>query len=180
MSTLPAEHRAYLEVLHRLRERSVAFTVTGSFALRLYMDALDGEPVPDCDLFLDPTLDNLQRWAAALVEEGWALTVWGESVSPPLDPEHLRGKYYVRARKDVLVIDGTYEHDTLPLSEILARSSSVQGLQVMDLDLLLALKRARATPRDLEQVAQVEHWRRTSEQRLPPGATGSPDPRRGP
>ncbi len=159
MSSLPAEHRAYLEVLHRLRERSVAFTVTGSFALRLYMDALDGEPVPDCDLFLAPAQDNLQRWAATLVEEGWALTVWGEPVSPPLDPEHLRGKYYVRAKKGALVLDGTYEHDTLSLEELLARSSRLQGLRVMDLDTLLALKRKRATPRDLEQVARVERWR---------------------
>lgn len=140
----------------------MAFTVTGSFALRLYMDALDGEPVPDCDLFLDPALDNLQRWAATLVEEGWALTVWGEPVSLPLDPEHLRGKYYVRARKEALVIDGTFEHDTLPLQQLLARSSNIQGLRVMDLEMLLALKRERATPRDLEQVAQVERWRRAS------------------
>jgi hypothetical protein len=180
MSSLPAEHHAYLEVLHRLSERSVAFTVTGSFALRLYMDALDGEPVPDCDLFLDPALDNLQRWAAALVEEGWALTVWGEPMSLPLDPNHLRGKYYVRAKKGALVIDGTYEQDTLSLEEILTRSSSIQGLRVMDLDTLLALKRARATPRDVEQVAQVERWRRASAQKQPPGATNSSAPRRGP
>jgi hypothetical protein len=49
----------YLEVLHRLRERGVAFAITGSLALRLYMDELDGEPIPDCDLFL-----TWPRWSA--------------------------------------------------------------------------------------------------------------------
>jgi hypothetical protein len=159
MSFPPAEHRAYLEVLHRLREQGVAFTITGSLALRLYMDALDGEPVPDCDLFLDPAPENLQRWASTLVEEGWALAVWGEPVSPPLAPEHLRGKYYLRAKKGALVLDGTYEHDTLSLRELIARSSLLRGLLVMELDTLLALKRERGTPRDLEAVAQVERWR---------------------
>jgi hypothetical protein len=99
MSSRPASPRTYREVLHRLRERGVIFVVTGSLALRLYMDELDGEPVPDCDLFLDPTPDNLQRWAATLAEEGWTLEVWGERVPLPLDVEHLRGKYYVSFRQ---------------------------------------------------------------------------------
>ena len=159
MSSQPVRPRAYLEVLHRLRERGVAFAITGSLALRLYMDELDGEPIPDCDLFLDPAPDNLQRWAATLVEEGWTLEVWGERVSPPLALEHLRGKYYVRAKKGARVMDGSYEHNSVPISRFLAEATPVQGLPVMELDMLLALKRERGTPRDLEQVAQVERWR---------------------
>jgi hypothetical protein len=159
MSALPSEHRAYLEVLHRLRERGVSFAVIGSFALRLHMDALDREPVPDCDLVVDPAPDNLQRWAVLLAEEGWALEVWGQPVSPPLELEHLRGKYYVRARKGAWVLDGTYELDPLPVHELLARTTVLQGLPVADLDTVLALKRSRGTPRDLEVVAQVERWR---------------------
>lgn len=155
----PLLDRTYLEVLHRLQERGVTFVLTGSLALRLYMDELDGEPVPDCDLFLDPTPDNLQRWAATLAEEGWTLEVWGERVSPPLDLEHLRGKYYVRAKRGAWVIDGTYEHDTVPMARFFADATPVQGLPVMALDMLLALKRERGTPRDLEHVAQVERWR---------------------
>jgi hypothetical protein len=159
MSSLPAEHLAYLEVLHRLRERGVAFAILGSFALRLYLDMLDGEPVPDCDVFLDPAPDNLQRWAATLAEEGWELAVWDEPVSPPLDLEHLRGKYYVRAKKGVLVIDGTYEHDTVELARCVTEATLVRGLCVMNLDTVLKLKRERGTQRDLEAVAQVERWR---------------------
>jgi hypothetical protein len=167
MSALPPEHRAYLEVLHRLLARGVAFAVIGSFALRLHMgelgdelgDAPGREPVPDCDLVVDPAPGNLQRWAATLVEEGWALELWGQPVSPPLELEHLRGKYYVRARKGALVIDGTYELDLLPVHELLARASPFQGLPVADLDTVLALKRSRGTPRDLEAVTQVERWR---------------------
>jgi hypothetical protein len=161
MSSLPTPPRAYLEVLHRLRERGVAFAITGSLALRLYMDELDGEPIPDCDLFLDPAPDNLQRWAATLAEEGWTLELWRERVSPPLDLEHLRGKYYVRAKKGAWVIDGTYEHDRVPMARFLAEATPIQGLPVTDLDLLLALKRERGTPRDLEHVAQVERWRQS-------------------
>jgi hypothetical protein len=159
MSSLPAEHRSYLEALSRLRERGVAFAVIGSFALRLHMDALDSEPVPDCDLVVDPEPNNLQRWAATLAEEGWALEVWGQPVSPPLELEHLRGKYYVRARKGALVIDGAYELDLLGVHELLTRSSPLHGLPVAELDAVLALKRSRGTPRDLEVVAQVERWR---------------------
>jgi hypothetical protein len=159
MSSLPASTRTYLEVLHRLRERGVTFVLTGSLALRLYMDEPDGEPVPDCDLFLSPEPDNLQRWAATLAEMDWTLEVWGERVSPPLDLEHLRGKYYVRAKRGAWVIDGTYEHDTVPMARFFAEAAPVQGLLLMDLDMLLALKRERGTPRDLEQVAQVERWR---------------------
>jgi hypothetical protein len=161
MSALLAEHRAYLEVLHRLREQGVTFAVIGSFALRLHMDALGHEPVPDCDLVVDPAPAMLQRWAATLAEEGWALEVWGQPVSPPLEPEHLQGKYYVRARKGALVIDGSYELDLLPVRELLAGATVIQGLPVADLDTVLALKRSRGTPRDLEVVAQVERWRQS-------------------
>jgi hypothetical protein len=160
MSALPLEHLAYLELLHRLQSREVRFALTGSFALRLLMDVLGGEPVPDCDLFLEPSADNLQRWAALLVEDGWALTVWNEPLGVPLELERLRGKYYVRARKGALVLDGTYEHDTLEPGALVSGARSLQGLPVMDLDTLLALKRERGTPRDLEQVERVEHWRR--------------------
>jgi len=168
MSSLPASPRTYLGVLHRLRERGVTFVVTGSLALRLYMDELDGEAVPDCDLFLDPAPDNLQRWAATLTEEGWTLEAWGERVSPPLDVEHLRGKYYVRAKRGAWVIDGTYEHDTVPMARFFAEATPVQGLPVMELDMLLALKRERGTPRDLEHVAQVERWRQRHQTGKPP------------
>ncbi|ATB33185.1 hypothetical protein [Melittangium boletus] len=161
MSPWPPEHPAYLDVLHRLKARGVSFALTGSFALRLSMDALAGEPVPDCDLFLDPEPDNLQRWARILVEDGWALAVWNVPVSLPLDLESLRGRYYVRARKDTAVMDGTYEHDTLSPREVVAGARLLGGLPVMDLETLLALKRERGTPRDLEQVRQVEHWRRS-------------------
>ncbi|WNG34918.1 hypothetical protein F0U60_15730 [Archangium minus] len=160
MSALPFEHLAYLELLHRLQSRGVGFALSGSFALRLLMDALEGEPVPDCDVFLEPSADNLQRWAALLVEEGWALTVWSEPLGVPLNLETLRGKYYVRARKGPLVLDGTYEHDTLEPGALVSGARMSHGLPVMDLDTLLALKRERGRPRDLEQVAQVEHWRR--------------------
>jgi hypothetical protein len=165
MSAPPFEHLAYLEVLHRLQSRGVRFAVTGSFALRLIMDALAGEPVPDCDLFLEPSAHNLQRWAALLAEDGWALSVWNEPLGLPLDLEALRGKYYVRARKGLLVLDGTHEHDTLGLSALVSGARMRHGLPVMDLDTLLALKRERGTPRDLEQVAQVEHWRRVHRER---------------
>lgn len=159
-SAPPPEHLAYLGLLQRLHARGVAFAVTGSFALRLHMAALEGEPVPDCDVFLAPSPDNLQRWAALLEEEGWALTVWNEPLRLPLAPEALRGRYYVRARREALVVDGTYEHDTLELTALVARAPSVHGLPVLELELLLALKRERGTPRDLEQVRQVEDWRR--------------------
>ncbi|EPX57502.1 hypothetical protein D187_009776 [Cystobacter fuscus DSM 2262] len=160
MSAPPSEHVAYLELLHRLQSHGVRFALTGSFALRLLMDALGGEPVPDCDLLLEPSADNLQRWAALLVEDGWSLAVWNEPLGVPLELETLRGKYYVRARKGPLVLDGTYEHDTLETGTLVSGARRSHGLPVMDLDTLLALKRERGTPRDLEQVARVEHWRR--------------------
>jgi len=165
MSPWPAAHHIYLDVLHRLKAAGVAFALTGSLALRLYMDALAGEPVPDCDLFLDPEPDNLQRWARFLVEDGWALAVWNVPVPLPLDLEALRGRYYVRARKDTGVMDGTYEHDTLSPRAVVAGARLLGGLPVMDLETLLALKRGRGTPRDLEHLAQVEHWRRSQERR---------------
>jgi hypothetical protein len=143
----------------------VVFAITGSLALLLHMDTLDGEPVPDCDLFLDPAPDNLQRWAATLAEKGWALEAWGERVAPPLELEFLRGKYYVRAKKGAWVIDGTYEHDTVPMALFLAGATPIQGLLVTDLDMLLALKRERGNPRDLEHLAQVERWRQSHRSR---------------
>src|SRR6218665_2902700 len=121
--------------------------------------------VADCDLFLDPEPDNLQRWARFLVEDGWALAVWNVPVPLPLDLEALRGRYYVRARKDTGVMDGTYEHDTLSPRAVVAGARLLGGLPVMDLETLLALKRGRGTPRDLEHLAQVEHWRRSQERR---------------
>jgi len=154
-------HAVYLDVLHRLGAHGVAYALTGSLALRLYMDALEGEPVPDCDLFLDPAPDNLQRWARWLHEDGWTLTVWEQPVAPPLDLEALRGKYYVRARKDAAVLDGTYEHDTVSPRAVVTGAQRLRGLPVMDLETILALKRERGTPRDLEQVWQVERWRRS-------------------
>jgi hypothetical protein len=160
MSAPPPEHLAYLRVLHQLQARGVAFALTGSFALRLHMDALGGEPVPDCDLFLSPSPDNLQRWAALLAEDGWTLSVWNEPLRLPLEPEALRGRYYVRARRGAWVMDGTYEHDTLALPAVVAQAPRIHGLPVVELELVLAFKRERGSPRDVEQVRQVEDWRR--------------------
>ncbi|MBM7116952.1 hypothetical protein [Archangium primigenium] len=160
MSPGPVEHAAYLALLHRLEAEGVAFALTGSLALRLYMDALEGEPVPDCDLFLEPSPDNLQRWARLMAAEGWALAVWDVPVTPPLALEALRGRYYVRARQGALVVDGTYEHDTLNLAEAVAQARRVAGLPLLAWETLLGLKRERGSARDLLHLAQVERWRR--------------------
>ena len=83
MSDGPFEHPEHLEwlaLLHRLHAHGVAYALTGSLALWLHLGggvALGEAPVPDCDLFLAPSRDNLQRWVALLEREGWTARVWG-------------------------------------------------------------------------------------------------------
>ncbi len=108
----PGPARADLdEVWATLAPAGLDPVLIGSWAARLD----GGARVPhDIDLLVAPDLDRVRRGLALLDEAGYALFSWGTPIGPAVADEVLRGRHYVRAVRDHVIVDLTYECAALP------------------------------------------------------------------
>jgi hypothetical protein len=123
--------------------------VVGTLAL-----ALRGAPVAFADIDVVIDVAHLDAVASVLVARGFRLTSWGEEVSVPL---HVPGRFYLRAlAREGLDVDVTYEG--FDRAALHASTSWVRGVRVAGAPYVLATKRARGAPRDLEILEALRGW----------------------
>lgn len=143
------------ELAPALQQRGVVPLVIGSFALvRIAPQLLDHTP-RDLDLLLPDDLSTLEGAHETLVHLGYLVTSWEEALTLPLDRAQLSGRYYLRARREAVIVDLTYECPRLDYHEALRRAVSLPPWQLAALDDLLTLYAGRDEPRDRALLARA-------------------------
>ena len=127
--------------------------VIGTHAVALSRPDLLDRPPNDTDLLTTP--EALPALATLLLDAGFSLSSWEEPVSLPLPAELLKGRWYLRAQRGLLVLDLTYECPWLDMDACLARSSRVRGIAVAHLGDVACLMEVRGRPDDAERAARL-------------------------
>lgn len=144
--------RDYLATLRDLAASGAPFVIIGSCALELHGVTLAELGPKDCDIACDAA--RMAPLVEALAAAGWDLRVWGEPLRRPLDPAQVAGKFYVRATRGACSLDLDHELP-IPFAAMWADHRDHAGLPLASLAHIVALKRLRASPRDLAQLARL-------------------------
>lgn len=87
-------------LLQAMADAGMQFDVFGSFQQWQAQGACaDGHVPSDADLALPPDLAQLERMLTFLDARGFALSLWGEPVVPPVSVETVRRHHYLRAER---------------------------------------------------------------------------------
>ena len=129
-----------------LRQHAPPFVLIGSAALSVWYPELDERyACPDLDVLVGSASDAL-RLATVLRGVGFAITCWGVAVDPTTAIDEVEGKLYLRATRDDLQLDATFESATIDITRVMARSAERDGLPVAELEDVWESK-LRADPR---------------------------------
>ena len=135
----------YLPVLQELTRGGVRFAAIGTWALKVYFpEKMRDYVLHDCDIVLDPDFENVRLAIRVLRTAGWRVSVWGEEVSAAVPADFLRGKYYLRAVKDALNLDLTYEC-AIAWREMEAEMVELHALPIASVAHVFHLKRKKAS-----------------------------------
>lgn len=162
MPTVPLAERPYLLTLRHLIARGVEFVVIGSFGLRLHLgDRLEevaGRPPADCDVVVPHA--GLVGVVDALAEDGWRVCSRDDDVSAglPAPGVSLDGRQYLRASRNDLILDATYE-PVLAWPDLSADAQVVAGIPVATVDHIAAIMAARGTERDHAVIERLRSHR---------------------
>ncbi len=83
-------------LLTALALRDVPFVVVGSLARQWLAAADPARPAHDVDILVPSAIDSLNRLVQSLIEHGFAVHCWDEPVRPPVEPNRLQGRCYLR------------------------------------------------------------------------------------
>jgi hypothetical protein len=148
----------YIQTLLALRNSGLEFAAIGTFALKLYFPAqLADYTLKDCDLVMPWNMEQIKLAVATLENLGWKCSVWEEDLPKELSEEWLEGKFYLRARQEAYIIDLTYE-PVIAWEEMAMGITLKNHVPCASLEHVLALKRIKGQPSDLEMVQKIEAW----------------------
>ena len=142
-------------VVAALGRHQVPHLIIGSFCVELLAPGLLGRQPRDLDLLLPDERGPLESFVAAMHELGYAITSWQEAVSLPLKMEKLRGRFYLRATRNALIVDGTYECPWLPFAATRDRAQEVGPFIVACLADQKKLYRARDSEADRQMLRKL-------------------------
>jgi hypothetical protein len=157
------------ELLARLHDAGVEFVIVGDVAARLNGSSL---PTDDFDICCRMNDENMTRLSGLLA--GIHPIVRGDprELTPPLDPSVLKGVNMLMMRTDLGQFDLISE--VVPIGryeQVLARSviMEVEGrpTRVLDLDALIAAKRAAGRTKDKLGLLYLEAAKKRRERRDP-------------
>jgi cytokinin dehydrogenase len=132
---LTGDNARYREALRALVACGVPFATLGSAGLAALFPRLDeAYPLPDCDVLLPASPSEALRFAAWASGQGWAVSCWGEPWSPGWTPADLAGKRYLRASRDGLQLDATFDAPALDAAACIEGAIWVDGVPVCPLE----------------------------------------------
>jgi predicted nucleotidyltransferase len=165
------------QILQRLSDHGVDFVVIGGVAAALHGSVRVTLDVDVCAALSEP---NLSRILAALrgLHPKWRMRP--DKPALPDDPERLRNFRALYLDTDIGILDVLTEVTGVGgFDEVLGHSLWVDAggfhVRVIDLDSLIAAKRATGRPKDREPLVELENIRREllNRQRPEPPATSS-------
>ena len=127
----PAHNEALLDALRALASAALPFATIGTAALALRHPRLRAEYLlPDADILLAPGTRGALAFVAAAHAQGYAVTSWGQPFGPDDDRAALEGRWYLRAVRGALRVDGTYECVALDPEPSPAGPEWIEGIPV--------------------------------------------------
>ena len=120
---------SFFDIARVLTENSEC-TLMGSLCLYLTVPSVLGREVHDVDLFADDDPQNLRNIMTILKERGFELYSWQNRITPEVDLQLLRGRYYFRAVKDGLTVDVTYEKPEFTYQDMKQYETVSRGIRI--------------------------------------------------
>ena len=146
-----SDMEAYFPILNALHEAKVEFAIIGTWALKLYFPfKMADYELNDCDLVMDPSIKNIRKAIKVLKADEWQVKVWEDEVTEIVKWAELKGKYYLRATKDALRLDLTYENNLVPWPVMVGTIQWRCELPLAHLINVKFLKEMKGSPKDLE------------------------------
>jgi len=157
------------EILKRLNEYQVDFVLVGGMAAIAHGSSMTTKDVDVCAPLGEP---NLSRILNALREIHPKLRMRPDRMPLPDDPDRLRGLKNLYLVTDWGVIDFLGELSGVgQFDEVLknSRAADLGGFtcRILDLDALIAAKRAAGRPKDMRALPELEALKRRSTDRPP-------------
>ena len=104
-------------------------TIIGSLALFLrYPKALNRFP-KDADLFAEGTRENLMKIIGILVDNGYLVKSWQDTIDEDFNYEMLKGRYYIRGTKGCNIVDVTYEIEGIEYADMRKHEICYDGMR---------------------------------------------------
>ncbi|MDB5389697.1 MAG: methylase domain protein [Planctomycetaceae bacterium] len=122
-------------LLAALTERGVSFVIVGSLA-SYWLSSNIPERLPnDIDILVPNQIASLNLLVQCLLDMEFVVYSWGDQIRTPIDPDHLRGRFYLRAIRvsgsgGRLVLDATYESPLLPFADAWQRRIPVSQFAI--------------------------------------------------
>jgi hypothetical protein len=161
----PHIDRIYQEVLKSLLTNGLRFVVIGTYGLWLRLGRFSNHRIKDCDLVIENSSPNIELFTKRMLELSWQVRLWNEPIGIPIDTSLLKGKYYLRATRDRLVIDATYECEYIEWEDISRHSSKFNSVPVASIEHILKLKRIRGGETDWKIIEEIDSYLLNKEKR---------------
>ncbi len=142
---------SYILILQQFNQQQIPYAVIGTWALKwMHPNIMQDYVVKDCDLLIANNITTIRQAIDILQKASWTVSVWETTINEMVDADFLKGKYYLRATKDDLILDLTYECPFIAWTTILNRQQVVRELTIANQIDILYLKRIKGRPIDFE------------------------------
>lgn len=144
----------YIEILKLLHANHLSFAVTGTFGLYLQNKTFaQNYSLKDCDIFIRYSEETLRSIILLMKNNGWHTTLWEEEINLEGLMKQAEGKYYIRCRKEHLILDATYDYEADKFGDMNKDLIYVNELPVINASKILEGKKYRGTEKDLLSIA---------------------------
>lgn len=139
----------YVSILKAFVNADIEFAVIGTWALKCYFPKeMENYPILDCDLVLNPDIQNIQKAFEELKKNGFRPSVWGKVFEKMPSQENLAGKFYMRAEKNRLRLDLTYECEWIEWEKMKSETVWVNEIPLASISHIKMLKEIKGQAKD--------------------------------
>lgn len=140
----------YFDILKVFNENQIEYLIIGTYALKIYFpEKMNDYKINDCDILIENDIHEIQILIKLLIKFDWQVEVWNIAIDESVEAEFLKGKYYIRALKDDLCIDISYEYPLISWENIHGNKSELNEFPLASINDIFLLKKAKGTAKDL-------------------------------